>query len=316
MPGRVDTKGRTCFHKPNMAHPPPSANPTDTKAWERETWVDRMASLSKFRDDVWGDVPYPDNQQPAPFMYMTLMYNIHYTLSTIHYHASTGTWVVHGTDSLLPANNPPPRTTGAPTRAPERRSLTTPTSGARGSAGLWTCCSPSAAATRTSARRCIALPNGPNRPGRSPRSAGCGRSHCVSSRGRPPRTAWDPPPAPDHPETLPVHAGSPRHGPSVAEPRHPHPKLPPAHGRGHARHPAMLLQHPPLPSANTPTRPGAEVPPPPRITHLPAQPRQRHYATTYHTCHHPQHQHWHARGKPGTVRAQTCCANPHPRLHY
>ena len=34
MPGRVDTKGCTCYHKPNMAHPPPSATPSDTKEWE------------------------------------------------------------------------------------------------------------------------------------------------------------------------------------------------------------------------------------------------------------------------------------------
>ena len=91
-----------------MAHPPAIATPSDTKAWERETWVDRMASLSNFRDHVRGDVPSPDNQQPALSTYMTLMYNIHYTLSTTHYHTPTGHWVVHGTDSLLPADYAPP----------------------------------------------------------------------------------------------------------------------------------------------------------------------------------------------------------------
>ena len=77
--------------------------PSDTKEWERETWVVRMASLSNFRRHVPGDVPTPDDQQPVPSTYMTLMYNLHYTLSTTHYHAPSGHWVVHGTDSLLPA---------------------------------------------------------------------------------------------------------------------------------------------------------------------------------------------------------------------
>ena len=107
VPGRVNTKGRTRYHEPNMAHNPPSATPANTKAWERGKWGDRMASLSNFRDHVTGNVPTPDNQQPAPSTYMTLMYNIHYTLSTTHYHAPTGTWVVHGTDSLLPADYAP-----------------------------------------------------------------------------------------------------------------------------------------------------------------------------------------------------------------
>ena len=71
VPGRVDTKGRTRYHEPNMAHPPPCATPTDTKAWERETWVDRMASLSNFRDHDRGDITSPKNQQPAASTYMT-----------------------------------------------------------------------------------------------------------------------------------------------------------------------------------------------------------------------------------------------------
>ena len=108
MPARVDTKGRTRYHEPNMAHPRPGATPRDTKASERETLVDQMASLSTFRDHVPGDVPTPDNQQPDPSSYMTLMYNIHYTLSTTHYRAPPGHWVVHGTDSLHPANYIPP----------------------------------------------------------------------------------------------------------------------------------------------------------------------------------------------------------------
>ena len=70
--------------------------------------VARMASLSNFRHHVARDVPTPDDQQPAPPTYMTLMYNLHYTLSTTHYHAPTGHWVVHGTDSLLLADYAPP----------------------------------------------------------------------------------------------------------------------------------------------------------------------------------------------------------------
>ena len=108
MPRRVDTKGRTRYHEPDMAHPPPSATPSDTKEWERETWVARMASLSNFRHYVPGDIPNHDHQQPAPSTYMTLMYNLHYTISTTNYHAPTGHWVVHGTDSLLPADYAPP----------------------------------------------------------------------------------------------------------------------------------------------------------------------------------------------------------------
>ena len=108
VPGRVDTKGRTRYHEPNMAHLPPSATPSATKDWERVTWVHRMASLSNFRHHVPWDVPGPDNQQPAPSTYMTLMYNMHYTLFTTHSHAPTGHWVVHGTNSLLPADYAPP----------------------------------------------------------------------------------------------------------------------------------------------------------------------------------------------------------------
>ena len=119
VPGRVDTKGRTRYHEPDMAHPPSGATPDSTKEWERETWVARMASLSNFRHHVPGDIPTPDEQQPAPSTYMTLMYNLHYTLSTTNYHAPTDHWVVHGTDSLLPADYtpPPPHNPGPDTYA-------------------------------------------------------------------------------------------------------------------------------------------------------------------------------------------------------
>ena len=39
IPGGVDRKGRIRFHEPDIAQPPPSATPSDTKEWERETWV-------------------------------------------------------------------------------------------------------------------------------------------------------------------------------------------------------------------------------------------------------------------------------------
>ena len=71
-------------------------------------WVDRVTSLSNFWGHVPGNIPNPDNQQPAPSTYMTLMYNRHNTLSTTHKHAPTDTLLVHGTDSLLSANNTPP----------------------------------------------------------------------------------------------------------------------------------------------------------------------------------------------------------------
>ena len=78
-----------------------------------------MTSLSNFSDHVPGDIPTPDNQQPAPSTYTTLMYNKHYTLSTTHYHAPTYTWLVHCTDFLLPADYTPPAQPG-PRRVHQR----------------------------------------------------------------------------------------------------------------------------------------------------------------------------------------------------
>ena len=149
MPERENTQGRTRYREPNMAQPPPSATPSNTKEWERETWVAPMASLSNFRHHIPEDIPTPDDWQPAPSTYMTLMYNLQNTLSTTHYHAATDHCVVHGTDSLLPADYaPPPRTTQASKHTPGGTSRTTPTSGARGNANPWTRCSPSATAAR------------------------------------------------------------------------------------------------------------------------------------------------------------------------
>ena len=45
---------------------------------------------------------------------MTVMYNLHYTLSITHYHAPTNHWVVQGPDSLLPADYAPPPTQPRP----------------------------------------------------------------------------------------------------------------------------------------------------------------------------------------------------------
>ena len=150
VPERDSTQGRTRYREPNMAHPPPDATPANTKEWERETWVAWMAYLSNFRHNVPGDIPTPDDRQPTPSTYMTLMYNLHYTLSTTHYHAPTDHWVVHGTDSLLlPDYAPPPNNRGLYTYARgddpdnphiwgtwERKSLDTLLSILSGSQGL------------------------------------------------------------------------------------------------------------------------------------------------------------------------------------
>ena len=280
MPGGVDTKGRNRDHEPKMAHLPPSTNLSDTNEWERVTWVDQLASLSNFRDHVPGDVPIPDNQQSAPWMYMTLMYNIHYNLSTTYYHATTGHWVVQGTNSLLPAGYAPaPHNPGPDTYTredePDNPHIW----------GTW---------ERRSLDTLLSIRSG---------NQGLGRAmYCLAKWTRPtweiPADRWlwkvtlrpkqreaasnrrAPPSAPDHPTALPVHGGSPPHSAAVAGPRHPHPKLPQPHGGEHARHPAMLVQHPRLPPANTPTRPGGEMDAP-WITDVPAQPGQCHHTATY-----------------------------------
>ena len=62
VPERDSTQGRTRYREPNMAHPPPSATPDNTKEWERETWVARMDSLSNFRTSP----PPTTGSQPPP----------------------------------------------------------------------------------------------------------------------------------------------------------------------------------------------------------------------------------------------------------
>ena len=310
VPGRVDTKGRSRYHEPNMAQPPPSATSSNTRELERETWVARMASLSNFRHHVPRDFPTPDNQQPAPSTYMTLMYNLHYTLSTTPYHAPTGPWVVHCTDSLLPADYaPPPHNPGLDTYtredesddpllwgAWERKSLDTLLPIRRGNQGLgramyclakWT-------------QQTLGDPHGPVAMG--------GHAASPADRG-PPEPQGTHLPTPYLPTALPVHGGSPPHGAAVAGPRHRNPKLPPAHGGGHARHPAMLLPHPRLPPASAPTRPGADMDTP-RVTHVPAQPRQCHHTATCTYTSTIRHR------SPGKARAHARCPNLHARSHY
>ena len=77
---------------------------------------------------------------------MTLMYNVHYTVPTTDYHASTGHWVVRGTDSLLPADYAPPPGTYTREDEPdnphllgmwERNSLDTLLSICSGQPGPW-----------------------------------------------------------------------------------------------------------------------------------------------------------------------------------
>ena len=194
MPGRMDTKGRSRYHEPDMAHPPQSATPSDPKEWERETWVAPMASLSNFRHHVLGDVPFPKTSgQPPPRTCpsCTICTAPSPPHTTTHRVAS---WWYTAPTLSSPPTGPPPNTTQAPTRTPGRTRLTTPTSGVRENASPWTPCSPSSAATRALVARCIALTSGPNGPGGSPQTGGCGRSPCTPSRGRPPQTTRDPPP--------------------------------------------------------------------------------------------------------------------------
>ena len=129
------------------------------------------------------------------------------------------------------------------------------------------------------------------------------------AEGGPPEPQESHPSAPHHPTALPVHGGSSPHGAAVAGPRHPHPKLPPPHGGEHAWHPAMLLQHPRLPPANAPTHPGADLDNP-RVTHVPAEPRQRHHTATCTYTGTNTHR------SPGKARAHARCPNSHPRPHY
>ena len=226
-----------------------------------------------------GGRPHP--RRPAASALHVHGPHVQSTLHPLHHPLQSTNWPLVGARHRLPPPRRlhPPPTAQTTTRTPGGTRRTTPTSGARGNASSWTRCSPSTAATRALVGRCIALPRGPNGRWGSPRTDGCGRSRCAPSRGRPPPNRRGPVPPRPTSVQLPVHGGSPPHGAAVAGPRHSHPKLPPPHGGGHARHPAMLLPHPRLPPANAPTRPGADMATL-RVTHMPAQPRQRHNTAT------------------------------------
>ena len=292
-----------------MAHPPPSTTPTDIMAWERRTWVDSVTSLSNFREQVPGDIPSPDNQQPAPSTYMTLMYNGHYTLSTTHYHAPTDTWLVHGNNSLLPADYTPPPHPHHPGRDTYTRE---DEPGDPHICGTWGRRLPE---TLLSIRSRNQSWQGDSTDLADPRRAVDVEGHPASqAEGGPPEPHGIRPPTPDHHTALRIHGGSPPHDPAMAGPRHPHPKLRPPHGSGHARHPAMLLRHPETPPAGTPTRPGAEeapLPDDPPARAAEATP-QRHHAPhmTPPTTPAP------ARTQdPGKTRTHTRCPNSRPCPH-
>ena len=85
---RENTQVRTRYREPNMAHPPPSPTPSKTKEWERETWVARMASLSKFPAQRPGGHPHIRRPAASPF----------------HVHDS------HVQSALHPLHHPLPRT--------------------------------------------------------------------------------------------------------------------------------------------------------------------------------------------------------------
>ena len=304
VPGRVGTKGRTRHHEPDMAHPPPDATPDSTKEWERETWVARMASLSNFRHHVPGDIPAPDEQQPAPSTYMTLMYNLHYTLSTTTYDAPTDHWVVHGTDSLLPADyTPPPHNPGPDTYA-RRDDPDDP--------HIWGMWEPKSLDTLLSIRSGY---------------QGLGRAmYCLAkwtqrTWGIPTdRWVWVVTLRPRQREAPPNHRGPTPPRPTTLQ-------LCPYMVA--ARLMTLLWLGPHTPTQNYPHLTEEDMPgiqrcffqtldylqqthphvleqiwPPPRVTHVPAQPRQRRHASTS------------THGSPGKTRAHARCPNLHPRSRY
>ena len=81
-----------------MAQPPPSATPSDTKAWGRETWVDRMASLSNFREPS----PTATTSSQPPHVHAP---HVKHTLHPLHHPLPRTNWPPGGTGHRLP----PPR---------------------------------------------------------------------------------------------------------------------------------------------------------------------------------------------------------------
>ena len=72
VPEREDTQGRTRYREPNITHPPPSATPSNTKEWERENMGSPDGLPEQIQHQFPGDIPTPDDRQPAPSTYMTL----------------------------------------------------------------------------------------------------------------------------------------------------------------------------------------------------------------------------------------------------
>ena len=198
---------------------------------------------------------------------------------------------------------PPPPTQPRLTRTPERTSRMTPKSGARANTSPWTRRSSSAAATRALVGRFIALPSGPNGPGVSPLTGGCGRSRCAPSREGPPRTAEDPPPNASPPYSSALTWWQPAPWPCCGRaPRAP-PKTTPTSRRRTCPASSNASFVPRPPPANAPTRPEADMDDP-QVTHVPAQPRQCHHTSTS------------THRSPGKARADTRCPNQHARSHY
>ena len=112
MPGRVDTKGRYRYHQHEMAHPPPSATPSDTKEWERETWVAQMASLSTLRHHVPGDDPTP--RRPAASPLHVHDRHVQSALHPLHHPVPRTNWPLGGARPQLP----PPRRLRPPPHNP------------------------------------------------------------------------------------------------------------------------------------------------------------------------------------------------------
>ena len=269
----MTSTGRSRYCKPNMAHASPGTTRTDTMPWERRIWVDRVASLSNFRDHVPGDIPFLDNQQPAPSMYMAFMYNKHNTLSTTHYQAPSDTWSVHGTDSLLPANYIPPPHSPSPHRYTRPDKPDDPhfwcTWGRKSLGILLLIRSGNLSFGR--AMYCLAKPT--ERSWQSPpERLAWNVTLRFEQTGAPLKRTGPTNPASDPHVALLNHCGSPPHDPALARPGHPQQTLPLPHRGGYAGHPAVLLQNPRLPPAVTPTRPGAAVYPH-RVSQQPAHPR-------------------------------------------
>ena len=64
--------------------------------------------------DTHPEGPKDGHGGPNEIQYMTPMYNIHYTLSTTHYHAPSGTWWYTAPTASSPPTTPPSPNNSAP----------------------------------------------------------------------------------------------------------------------------------------------------------------------------------------------------------